>query len=171
MVWPTGTVSNTNVDAATDSPANARGDLYSLIDKVNSIITSQPKIKTLLVGVLDMRAYTKNVWTSVGPTGSGATIIWDAMDQVPTDVTGVMLKVLMEGNTYAFCRARKDGETNSLTTQQTIFHARSTGFISAGSGDSFVEHSAARRIEISVDYGTWDLAAQGFWLILSGYYR
>lgn len=171
MPWPTGTISSANVDAGTDSPANARGDLLSLIDKVNSIITSQPKIKTLLVGVLDMRAYTTNVWTSVGPTGSGASIIWDAMDQVPTDVTGVKLKVLMDGNTYAVCRARKDGETSSLTTQQTIFRSKSTGFIGAFSGESCVEISSARRIEISVDYGTWDIAAQEFWLILGGYYR
>jgi len=37
MTWPTGTISTTNLDAGTDSPASARADIKQMADNVNAI--------------------------------------------------------------------------------------------------------------------------------------
>ena len=37
MAWPTITVDTTNLDAGTDSPANARADIKQMADNVNAI--------------------------------------------------------------------------------------------------------------------------------------
>lgn len=40
MTWPTGSVVTTDVDASTDSPANARDDILSALQKLNEIIAN-----------------------------------------------------------------------------------------------------------------------------------
>lgn len=174
MVWPIGTVSNANVDQTTDSPATARSDLNSLITKVNDMITSRPQIKTLEPSgfAISMGSLTKFTWTSVGPTGSGATIIWDSLDLVPTDATGIMVSCESHGGNMARCYIRKDGSTFGLSEVQAVINFRVTsGYQHVSSNDKFVEVSAARRVQIYVDYGTWDPLDNTFDLYLRGYYR
>lgn len=40
MTWPTGSVVTTDIDASTDSPANARDDILSALQKLNEIIAN-----------------------------------------------------------------------------------------------------------------------------------
>lgn len=175
MVWPTGTVSNANVDQTTDSPATARSDLNSLITKVNDMITSRPQIKTLEPPgfPIGMGILTKFVWTSIGPTGSGATIIWDSLDLVPTDATGIIVSCVSHGGDKAICYIRKDGSTFGPWISQAVINFRvAPGQIqNVMCADKFVEISTARRVQIYIDYGTWDPLDNSFDLYLCGYYR
>lgn len=41
MAWPTGSVSTANLDQGSDSPAQARSDLKTLVDKVNDMIQAR----------------------------------------------------------------------------------------------------------------------------------
>lgn len=173
MVWPTGSVSNANVDQTTDSPATARSDLNALITKVNDMIAARPQIKTLEVsGALWLGGMTINEWTSIGPTGSGATNIWPALDSVPTDATGVMLTCQSHGGTMAICYARKDGSTFDWSESQAVINfSVPSGYQRVISVDKFVEVSTARRFEVKVNYGTWNPSDNTFDLWLCGYYR
>lgn len=174
MVWPTGTVSNANVDQTTDSPATARSDLNSLITKVNDMITARPQIKTLEPAgfAISMGSLTKLTWISIGPTGSGATIIWDSLDLVPADATGIIVTCDSSGGDIARGYIRKDGSTFGPSVSQAFIDFRvATGTQRVIAVDKFVEISTARRVQIYVDYGTWDPVANTFDLNLCGYYR
>lgn len=41
---------------------------------------------------------TEGVWTTIGPTGSGADYVWSALDTIPTDAVALQIKVGMESS-------------------------------------------------------------------------
>lgn len=77
----------------------------------------------------DIDAVISAAWESVGPTGSGATNIWTALNNVPSAASVVILKL----------RNEVTGVTNT-TTYKSQINARSTGS-SATVGDSTVVSS------------------------------
>lgn len=172
MPWPIGTVSNGNVDQTTDSPASARSDLNALITKVNDMISSQPKIALLNSATgFSMKALTKNTWISVGPTGSGATQIWTAIDSVPTDATGIIVLCEFYGGNFGTGFLRKNGSSSGLISANLFFRSgNATSEFNQTSGHIFVETSA-RKIDVYVDYGSWNPFDSNFILALVGYYR
>lgn len=64
---------------------------------------------------------TKNTFETIGPTGSGATNIWTALDDLPANATGVMITVT----------SQVEANAASLTYEAPI-RVRGTGSISAG---------------------------------------
>ena len=47
MAWPNTTISTSNVDSGSDTPANARTQIYQTITAVNDMITSGPPLGAL----------------------------------------------------------------------------------------------------------------------------
>ena len=85
MTWPTGSVVTTDLDAATDSPANARDDILSALQKLNQIIDHGEPV--LLSGSQTL-AGTKTFSSSpVVPTPSAANHAV-RKDYVDADVAG-----------------------------------------------------------------------------------
>jgi len=83
--------------------------------------------------------FTESVWESVGPTGSGADHIWEALDDIPNDVDWIKLKNVLRGeqgavNTAVVINlwARDSGATGVSTTDganigDTVDRADSSG--------------------------------------------
>lgn len=168
MPWPTGTISNANVDAATDSPANARGDLNSLIDKVNSIITSQPKVTfdSAPIGIsFDLKPITTGVEHPLGPTGSGAANIWTALDSIPSESTHIIVSLKFFGASYVKFKARVYGD---LSSSRELFEISATGVTEFVMRPSpILIPVSTRRFDLSVERGTfaafsgWDMFLMG----------
>lgn len=85
---------------------------------------------------------TASTWESIGPTGSGATNIWTALDSVPAGVDWIELKIIMDarstGDTASVQRVirlngrKNGGSVTSLTT--TLLARQQTYLDSSGFG-------------------------------------
>lgn len=64
---------------------------YKLSGQQEYIVTSEMNATGFTVA----SELTEDTYTTIGPTGSGATEIWDALDDLPEDCTHVLLSVLM----------------------------------------------------------------------------
>lgn len=85
MTWPTGSVVTTDLDATTDSPANARDDILSAVQKLNQIIGHGEPV---LLSATQTVAGTKTFSSSpVVPTPSAANHAV-RKDYVDTEVAG-----------------------------------------------------------------------------------
>lgn len=75
MAWPTGSVDTTNLDNGGDSPALARADLLSSVQKLNDIITElnagDPTFGALIADTVQLS----------GGTGTQGTVSWNADEE------------------------------------------------------------------------------------------
>jgi len=78
------------VKLATTGPSSCIGFLY--------LLTDAPYVGTSLVR--SQGASDDGTWITVGPTDSGATVIWTALDSVPTSARAILINVLAYAIAY-----------------------------------------------------------------------
>lgn len=173
MVWPTTTVTTTNLDAATDNPSRARSDLNSLIIKTNEIILTRPQI--FLHGgrwgpvYLSFKALTQNMWLGVGPTGSGASVIFPGLNNLPVDAYAIICYVRVYGTLVANAWARRYSDPAGPAEMQRIFSMDTTNDspMTLMSGHLIIP-VLERRFDINQNHGTFD-SISDYYMSLIGY--
>ena len=184
MAWPSGPVSVTDLDQTTDSPSSARGQLYALAVAVNDIIASQPGVflfssssytLTISGGII-----AESTWKSIGPTGSGADVIWASMDNIPTTARGLILRGRINGISSGMAtftaqiNVRKTGiglgtGENTMLAFVDLRATAATETIIGTSGGTFVDCDSLRRIDANW-YQTGSTTKDAS-ITLLGYYR
>jgi len=117
-------------------------------------------------------------WVSVGPTGSGATVTWTALDAVPLSADWLQLKVrwsvVRTGTTdmLVTMSARKNGTSPSAEAARIVYTlgAASVGGDATSGGVTYpkIQVDAANIFEVGVTYGT--TPTTGFFVgMLAGY--
>lgn len=105
--------------------------------------TGEPNISNTL---FDIGSNIGAAWESVGPTGSGATNIWTALDSVPVDADWIEVRIYSEYNLV--------GDTASAVFTDHVY-ARADGSSAAVSSDTEVMyHSATSSSSGGGDYGS-----------------
>jgi len=77
---------------------------------------------------------TEDTWTTVGPTNSGATVIWQGMDVIPAGATGVLVDLFMEvssNNTVTVASAGIRVKPETYAEADT-FEGQAIGYVTAG---------------------------------------
>ena len=183
MAWPSGPVTVTELDQTTDSPAAARGQIYATGVAVNDIIAAKPGqtlFDTPYTAILAAGFLTESTWKSVGPTGSGATLIWSDLDNVPANASGLILRGSMRatnaGTTSIVCsmHARKTGLSSVIEESNAIClgESGSTGSTQTAliaHGFAMVNCDTSRRVDLywQIVNGTTKFAN----IYLIGYFR
>lgn len=111
--------------------------------------------------IFDVAAVIGTAWESVGPTGSGATNIWTALDTVPTDVDWIEVKITMQifgtataSTLYsAVTYARKNGSSVGIGGSTKVCEAYIMS--DSSTGDAYDWESVV--IKIPVSSRTFDL--------------
>ncbi len=137
MTWPTGSVITTDVDASTDSPANARDDILSAIQNLNEIVANGEPV---LLGGTQTIAGTKTFSSNPivpTPSSGGHATTKAYVDDLIAAITAALS--FPSGAVLPFCTAsapsgwlKCDGSAVSRTTYANLFAAISTLF---GAGD------------------------------------
>lgn len=86
-------VTNNTTAIATNAAAIAAHTTGTYVNEVNGI----PGIEGALASLNIVTNITQSTDTLIGPTGSGATYIWTALDGIPTDTDWIMVKISVSG--------------------------------------------------------------------------
>jgi len=123
------------------------------IDYSGAIITNKsqfvtdadsPVVSTTYVNVA---ALTLSTWISIGPTGSGASVIWTALDSLPSTINWIEFKF------YQACT-----DTSGTATTHTItLHSRVNGSVS-GIGDEKRIYMLSDQLNSVTTYGNAEIA-------------
>lgn len=142
----------------------------------------------ILADVLNVSGSTaEGVWTTVGPTGSGATVIWTALDSVPLAATSInvttylhtLLTSTATGSLYLYARYG-DATVAGIHTKYIVSSLRADGGVAEAtpvSSSSVSKHSSNVVIRLNsnnIFYCQWlDFNAQVpvVEMIYTGYYK
>jgi len=172
MAWPIGAVNTTNLDANADKTSRARSDLNSLIVKTNEIILARPQLVLGAGGsTLSFKLLTQNMWLGAGPTGSGATLIWSALNNVNPDAYAIVCMIRVYGTLTANAWVRPYGGSTGPSELQRCFSLDTTNdppmaLLSA----HIIIPVSDRRFDLNQNHGSFD-AWSDFRMILVGYIK
>lgn len=101
--------------------------------------------------IFDVDASIGAAWESVGPTGSGATNIWTALDAVPTGAKWIEVKIEIFANTMtsfstSALYARRGGSSTSFLKHAQIAYA---GNMAAGATQTIASNQTTGRIPLN----------------------
>ena len=111
VITDAGALTAAGVCESSYAPGSVQGGLHTFIESVNG---GHATTFDIVANVTD------STWESVGPTGSGATNIWTAMDIIPAGAQAVILKI------YAHVNGSTAG-----TTYSTSVYGRKNGSATA----------------------------------------
>jgi len=172
MAWPNSTVDTAQTNQPTDSPSGARFYLNMLCGKINELILAEPRFVLFdeVYSNLEMKSYTQDVWIGAGPTGAGASVTWDALDNLPVDATSIMVFIFVYGTWSANCYVRPHGYTSGKFEDQCVFDFSTDAAspMTLMSGHLFIP-VASRRFEFNKIHADMDVTSSGFYMNLVGY--
>lgn len=115
-------------------------------------------------------------WESVGPTGSGATNIWTALDNVPSDADFIEIKVsgVFRGSSdqVVYCCARINGSSTNYSVQSAgiIWEGYPPNGVKIGHFETHKVRADSNGIfEVKWHYGGSAPTSSAIWLHLVGY--
>lgn len=143
----TATGGDTNVDLelngqGTGNPVNGRA-VSGYVSGMTEFIESDTGLASTALDVLTGIAAT--TWESVGPTGSGATNIWTALDVVPTNTKYVILTIHINAfynagtGTLLYLDGRKTGSTETAVSPGGKTNMAAAQLNATGSGATSVQ--------------------------------
>jgi hypothetical protein len=107
-------------------------------------------------------AISANTWTTIGPTGSGATYIWTALDSIPVGATQLLLKVVLSANhsvgvpKYLLVSARESGGSAVAAAQIAVLTGNGAAYSFGGVGQGYVPLNGSNIFEGFWNSDTWD---------------
>lgn len=155
MVWPTGNVGSTNVDAGTDSPALARISLLDLITKFNQLMNH---ISPIWQSILSNNgAYTTSL-----PVNYSSTLSLDA------NLTNVFEITPLTGNvtSMTILNGANNGRTINIRFQQDATGGRTVTLPTGAAVSGAINLTGNRVSWLSLIYSGHGVRWEGSWLAL-----
>lgn len=175
MTWPTSAVSTTNLDAGTDSPAQARAQLKSAVDNVNSIAQEFGNVNIATATEGQYLRKVSNVWVGANvtvptavsqltndsgfiTTNQSITVSGDVTGSGTTAITATLANTAVTAGTYGSASAVPQFTVDSKGRITSASNVSISGGSGTSTGSAYIDVATDSFSVTGTTYSTYSLS-------------